>query len=162
MVLCIMEVGRINSINNATAYRQNPVNKSGQVAFKAASPSKGSSIGKKCWLWLRHMSERMKDVTEKENAIIAAIGTGIIAPAIILVSPGKGDQEDKNKKKIQALRQPLSAALQLSFQLPATYFINLGIDELGYEKHLKWFNDDKIGSLIPTEITPSLIISPMY
>ena len=108
-----MEVGRINSVNNVTAYKQNPVKASGQVAFGAAPSSKTPKIGKKCWLWLRHMSERMKDITEKENAVIAAIGTGIIAPLIIMVSPGKGDAEDKKKKRIQALRQPLSAVLQL-------------------------------------------------
>jgi hypothetical protein len=74
------------------------------------------------------MSEKMKDITEVKNALIAAIGTGIIAPAIILVSPGKGDKEDKDKKFIQALRQPLSAGLQLAFQVPVTNRINKYID----------------------------------
>ena len=113
MVLCIMEVGRINSINNAAASNRNPIKSSGYVSFKAAPSS--SNFGKKGWLWLRHMSEKMKDITEVKNAFIAAIGTGIIAPAIILVSPGKGDKEDKDKKFLQALRQPLSALLQLLF-----------------------------------------------
>ena len=151
MVLCIMEVGRINSVNNATASNRNPIKSSGYVSFKAAPSGGGSNIAKKSWLWLRHMSEKMKDITEVKNALIAAIGTGIIAPAIILVSPGKGDKEDKDKKFIQALRQPLSAGLQLAFQVPVTNRINKYMDKLGYEDHIQFFMDERMGSLVPTE-----------
>lgn len=117
------------------------------ISFKGA----GGDAAKKFWFQLRRLGDQMKDITEIKNALIAAIGTGIIAPAVILVSPGKGDKEDKDKKFLQALRQPLSAGLQLGFQVPATILINKGIDYLGYEQKIKMFKDDKIGDLIPTE-----------
>ena len=55
----------------------------------------GGNVSKKCWLHLRRLSNYMKDVSEFTNATIAAIGTGIIAPLVIMVSPGKGDKKDK-------------------------------------------------------------------
>lgn len=97
------------------------------------------------------LAESMKDVTEYTNAIIAAIGTGIIAPITIMCSPGKGDKEDKDKKFFQAIRQPLSAGLALSFTVPATYVINNSLDKLGYEKQLKIFNDNILGTLVPSK-----------
>ncbi len=120
---------------------------SNNISFKGSS----GEAGKKIWFYLRRLGDQMKDITEIKNALIAAIGTGIIAPAIILVSPGKGDKEDKRKKATQAIRQPLSAGLQLGFQVPATILINMGIDYLNYEEKIKLFRDDKIGDLIPTE-----------
>lgn len=93
----------------------------------------------------------MKDASEITNAFIAAIGTGIIAPAIILVSPGKGDKEDHDKKFFQAIRQPLSAGLALAFQVPMTMLLNRGFDKLAYEKKLALFNDEVLGTLIPDE-----------
>ena len=120
---------------------------SNNISFKGSS----GEAGKKFWFYLRRLGDQMKDITEIKNALIAAIGTGIIAPAIILVSPGKGDKEDKRKKATQAIRQPLSAGLQLGFQVPATILINMGIDYLNYEEKIKLFRDDKIGDLIPTE-----------
>ena len=106
-----MEVGKINSINtNKSALRQTNPCTSKCVAFKAAPPAPSySNNSKKFWLILRQLANEMKDITEIKNAVIAAIGTGIIAPAIILVSPGKGDEEDKNKKFIQTAAVPSKA-----------------------------------------------------
>ena len=149
-----MEVGKINSVSNISPALRNartsiPIHQN--VAFKAGPSGGTSNMSKKFWLLLRQLGSAMKDITETKNAVIAAIGTGIIAPAIILVSPGKGDEEDKNKKFIQALRQPLSAVLALGFQLPATSFINRKIDKLEYEKKINFFKDEHLGDLIPTQ-----------
>jgi len=100
-------------------------------------------------LALRRLFIYMKDVSEITNAFIAAIGTGIIAPAIIMVSPGKGDKEDQDKKFFQAIRQPLSAGLALAFQVPMTMLLNRGFDNLAYVKKASMFDDEVIGSLIP-------------
>lgn len=120
------------------------VSSAGNVSFQGAS-----QLSKQGWFLLRKLSHNMKNVTEMTNAYIAAIGTGIIAPFVILASPGKGDKEDKDKKKFQALRQPLSAALALIFQAPATYAINNGIDYLAYKKKIKAFSEKGFGNLIP-------------
>lgn len=120
--------------------------KSGNVSFQGGIADKATKYG---WYSLRSLSKSMAEITEITNAVIAAIGTGIIAPFIILASPGKGDKEDKDKKFFQAIRQPLSAMLALSFQLPATMLINKGIDWLAYKKHVDFFSDDVIGSLVP-------------
>lgn len=157
---CIMKVEKVNSLNNWQ--KADPKNKS---VTNYCTASRGASVAfqggprgllpagasKRIKLVLRNLANAMSEITEAKNAYIAAIGTGIIAPAIILVSPGKGDKEDKDKKFLQALRQPLSAGLALSFQLPVTYGINKSIDWLGYEKKIKLFKDDVIGDLIPTE-----------
>lgn len=148
-----MEVGKINSFNTIRpAYKNAAVSKPKQqeVAFKAGPVGAGNG-GKKFWLMLRRLGNEMKSITEIKNAFVAAIGTGIIAPIIILVSPGKGDKKDKDKKFLQALRQPLSAGLQLGFQVPATIAINRGVDKLAYDKQVKFFKDDVIGDLIPSD-----------
>jgi len=146
-----MEIRNINSVDSVKAtVPQRSLNYTGAVAFKA-KPTPGSDISKKFWFYLRRMANGMKDITEVKNAFIAAIGTGIIAPAVILVSPGKGDKDDKDKKFVQAIRQPISACLQLGFQVPATILIGRGIDNLAYEKHTKFFKDSVIGDLVPTE-----------
>jgi hypothetical protein len=133
-------------------------NYSSNVAFTG-----GANLSNKGWFFLRNLSEKMKEASEITNALIAAIGTGIIAPLIIMVSPGKGDKEDNDKKFFQAIRQPLSAGLALSFQVPMTLAINKYINKLAYEKKIPLFNDDVIGSLIPDkkflkkQITPQEI-----
>lgn len=113
------------------------------VSFTGA----GSKVAEKSWPWLRGLADSMADVTEITNALIAAIGTGIIAPIVILGSPGKGDKEDKDKKFLQAIRQPLSAVLQLSFQVPATLAITNAINKSAYEGGR--FKDEFLGQLIP-------------
>ena len=100
------------------------------VSFKGAS----SDFAKKFWFNLRRLGNQMKDNTEMQNALIAAIGTGIIAPATILVSPGKGDEQDKKKKFTQALRQPISALFALGFQVPATMLITIEMDKLVFDE----------------------------
>ena len=80
----MMEVGRISSnsyVKPQLAQNPNTVTKS--VAFKGV-PS-GSNGAKKGWFYLRRLADEMKDITEIKNAVIAAIGTGIIAPLIILI-----------------------------------------------------------------------------
>ncbi|MBQ8168648.1 hypothetical protein IJZ97_04440 [bacterium] len=151
-----MEVGKIqqhlasNSRSSAPLKRQKATNfvkstAANSVSFQGAS----GQLSKKSWLFLRNLSESMRNVSEITNAVIAAIGTGIIAPAIILVSPGKGDKEDKDKKFLQAIRQPLSALLALFFQVPATMGINKLINHFAYEKKAKFFDDKTLGALIP-------------
>lgn len=128
---------------------------SNQVSFQG-------NLSKHCWLKLKNLSKSMTEITEFSNAAIAAIGTGIIAPLIILCSPGKGDQEDKDKKFFQAIRQPLSAFLALGFQVPATYAVNSTINNLAYKTDSKlmqnkkfsnlmhkFFDDDVLGTLVP-------------
>ena len=83
----------------------------------------GKAPSENFWLNLKRFAVTMSDISEITTACIAAIGTGIIAPLVIMVSPGKGDKEDKDKKFFQAIRQPLSAGLALAFQVPATYLI---------------------------------------
>ena len=117
------------------------------VSFKGAS----SDFAKKFWFNLRRLGNQMKDNTEMQNALIAAIGTGIIAPATILVSPGKGDEQDKKKKFTQALRQPISALFALGFQVPATMLITIEMDKLVFDKQTKAFKDKYIGDIIPNE-----------
>lgn len=152
---CIMKVEKLNSTNSwqnaenrkRVVTNHYPVTSSGSVSFKGDT----SKLGKHFWRYLRQLGKSMNEITEIKNALIAAIGTGVIAPAVILVSPGKGDEDDKNKKKLQALRQPISALLQFGFQVPATVWITRKIDSLSYEKKIKLFKDDVIGDLIPTE-----------
>ena len=154
---CVMKIDKIQeaysaSIANKTSVNirhasavQNLTNSADSVSFTGGI----NNLSKKGWFFLRNLSYTMKNVSEVTNAIIAAIGTGIIAPFVILVSPGKGDKNDKDKKKLQALRQPLSAVLALSFQLPATRLVNKGINYLAYQKHIPMFNDEHLGTLIP-------------
>lgn len=107
----------------------------------------GGNTAKHGWRILRQISDAMKEITEVKNAIIAAIGTGIIAPVTILISPGKGDKEDKDKKFLQALRQPLSALFALGFQLPATMIINRVLDSVAYGKQMQLFKDKQISNI---------------
>ena len=121
-----------------------------ETAAKQVSFTGGlGNVTKRGWLFLRNLSTTMANPSEIINAVIQAVGTGIIAPLVILGSPGKGDKNDKDKKKLQALRQPISAFFQLGFQVPMTILINRGIDRLVYVKHAPLFNDDVLGSLIP-------------
>ena len=135
------------SLNNGV--KRQPVSSasSSNVSFQGA----GGNVAKRGWLALRKLSNFMKDASEATNAGIAAIGTGIIAPLVIVVSPGKGDKEDKDKKFFQAIRQPLSALLALGFQLPATKIVNTVINKFAYEKHAKFFQDEALGGLLPDQ-----------
>ena len=133
-----------NIASNSIRPAQNSIPQ-GSVSFQGA----GNTLAKRGMFAFRNLSDYMSDVSEITNAVIAAIGTGIIAPAIILVSPGKGDKEDKDKKFFQAIRQPLSAGLALAFQVPMTVFIMRFIDSLSYKYKLGIFKDDELGDLIP-------------
>lgn len=123
---------------------------SDNVSFKGQSDA-----AKRGWLVFRKLSNYMKDSSEMTNALIAAIGTGVIAPFAIMCSPSKktndssDKQADKEKKFFQAMRQPVSAALQFGFQVPTTILIAKALDNMAYERHLKLFDDPTLGELIP-------------
>ena len=160
---------KVNSINNVYQTPHNNANKvedraalkkgkkgslnetSGSVAFKG-----NGEFSKKAWLMFRKLSNYMKEPSEMTNAEIAFIGTGAIAPFAIMCSPKKKDvvteedkKHDKEKKMFQALRQPVSALLAFGFQVPTTIGIAMGFNHLAYNKQLKFFNDETIGTLIP-------------
>ena len=122
-----------------------------QVSFKGS----GGNFQKYCKLLFRQLSNYMKSPIEMTNAEIAFIGTGAIAPFAIMCSPGKKTacQEDKEadreRKIFQALRQPVSAALAFGFQVPTTMGIEKGFNYLAYKKHIKMFDDEVLGHLIP-------------
>ena len=124
----------------------------GAVSFKGVG-----NISKRFWFVLRQLSNYMKEPSEMTNALIAAIGTGAIAPFAIMCSPAKktDNTQDKKvereKKAFQALRQPVSAALAFGFQVPTTVGIAAMFNKLAYEKHSKVFNDEILVNLIPSE-----------
>lgn len=128
-----------------------------EVSFKGAG---GGDFSKRAWLAFRKLSNYMKDASEMTNAWIAFIGTGAIAPIAIMSSPARSKsktgepmdkQKAKEKKKFQALRQPVSAFLAFCFQLPTTIGIAKLFNHLAYDKHIKFFDDDTLGHLIPNK-----------
>ena len=135
----------------------NPLISSDTVSFKRGS----GNFSKKFFHIFRKLSHYMKDPSEMTNAVIAAIGTGAIAPFAIMCSPAKktGDVQDpkveKEKKRFQALRQPVSAALAFGFQVPTTIGIAALFNKGAYEKHWGIFEDKgekgikELGDLIP-------------
>lgn len=116
---------------------------------------KGGNYSKRFWLMLRQLSNYMKEPSEMTNAIIAAVGTGAIAPIAIMCSPGKKvntpeeQKIEREKKTFQALRQPVSAALAFGFQVPTTIGIAKLFNNMAYEKQVKMFDDEILGTLIP-------------
>lgn len=155
---------KINSVNtNGYQYQNVPlaersannhdishIDKNASISFKGASDST-----KKMWLMFRKLSDYMKQPSEMTNALIAMIGTGAIAPFAIMCSPKKKDvceqdeKKEREKKFFQALRQPVSAFLAFAFQVPTTIGIAMGLNHLAYKKHLKLFDDEILGHLIP-------------
>lgn len=128
----------------------------GTQSIQTAS-STSSNLMKKMKFHFRKLSDYMKEPSEMTNALIAMIGTGLIAPFAIIYSPKKKccnkNQEnvDKEKKFFQALRQPVSAFLQFAFQVPTTVGIAMGLNHLAYKKHIDFFNDEVLGNLIPSK-----------
>ena len=125
---------------------------------KAVSFGMNTNVPKYFWLYLKKLSKYMKEPSEMTNALIAMIGTGLIAPFAIMCSPKKkgnqsaGDAKtDKEKKFFQALRQPVSALLQFGFQVPTTVLIAMGLNHMAYKQHRKFFNDEKLGTIIPSK-----------
>ena len=121
-------------------------NSNNNVSFRGKGAKK---ISNAFWNCYKKLSNFMKAPSEVVNASVDAFGTGVIATAVIPISPGKGDKEDKEKKFFQAIRQPISAALKFAFQVPMTFLVWLGVDKLAYGKKIKMFKDDVIGDLIP-------------
>lgn len=124
------------------------------VSFKG----KSGNFGKRFWFFFRKLSNYMKDPSEMINAVIAAIGTGAIAPFAIMCSPAKKTDNvqdkkvEREKKRFQALRQPVSAALAFGFQVPTTIGIAALFNYGAYEKHWNIFKDkgaEGIQNLIP-------------
>lgn len=136
------------SENTAKSVQKLPSKGYDSVSFK----KKG---GKRFWLIFRQLSDYMKEPSEMTNAIVAAVGTGGIAPIAIMCSPGKkttnaeDKKKERGKKAFQAARQPVSAALAFGFQVPTTIGIAKGLNTLAYEQHKPFFNDEVLGTLIP-------------
>ena len=130
---------------------QNNVNKN-SVSFGAGMP-----LSKSMLLKFKNLSEYMQEASEMTNALIAMIGTGVIAPFAIMCSPKKkckhehDKKVDRDKKIFQAIRQPISAFLAFAFQVPTTIGIAMGFNHLAYKKHLKLFDDETLGQLIPNK-----------
>ena len=89
---CYMNSGRIQrklytvpNLRIVNSKRENVLSASPNTAQKADSVSFQGSIPltKQAKLGTRRLFDFMKDASEITNAFIAAIGTGIIAPAII-------------------------------------------------------------------------------
>lgn len=119
-----------------------------------------ADISKRFLFIFRQLSNYMKEPSEMTNALIAAIGTGAIAPFAIMCSPAKKTNNvqdkkvEKDKKKFQALRQPVSAALAFGFQVPTTIGIATLFNKGAYEKHWEVFKDkgsEGIQTLIPSK-----------
>lgn len=69
-----------------------------------------------------------KNNGENLNNIVTAVGTAGVAPIFIRYNPLSN--EDPKVKSYSALRQPLSAVLALSVQLPAMTIFNHGMNKL--------------------------------
>ncbi|MCQ2754465.1 MAG: hypothetical protein MJ231_05390 [bacterium] len=121
-------------------------NNNNNVSFKGKGFKK---ISDAFWHGYKKLSNYMKSPSEVVNASVDAFGTGVIATAVIPISPGKGDKEDKEKKFFQAIRQPISAILKFAFQVPMTFLVWVGVDKLAYGRKIKMFKDEVIGDLIP-------------
>ena len=139
---------RPNSVsNNTTVDRRGKSNS--QISFGVGN----GNLSKYTKLYLRQLSHYMKEPSEMINAEIQAIGTGIIAPIAIMCSEIKKNalspKEEQNKKKFQALRQPVSALLAFGFQIPTTIGIAKTINYLAYEKQIDFFKDEVLRGLIP-------------
>jgi len=129
---------------------------SSPVAFKG-----NLNITKHFWRYFRNLSDYMKEASEMTNAVIAMIGTGIIAPFAIMCSPKKkcnqtqnvntenAQKIDKEKKFFQAIRQPVSAVLAFGFQVPTTLGIEKLLNMAAYKWHAPIFADEVLKGLIP-------------
>ena len=122
-----------------------------QVSFKG-----NAEIAKKFFFQFRKLSEYMKNPSEMTNALIAMIGTGIIAPFAIMCSPKKkcnqaqDEKKAREKKFFQAIRQPISAFLAFGFQVPTTVGISRLFDYLAFKKQIGLFQDKALlGKFIP-------------
>lgn len=139
---------RLTGKGNLSKVAQN--NSSKSVSFGA-----NLNLTKKFWFHFTNLSDYMKEASEMTNAVIAMIGTGLIAPFAIMCSPKKkcahpqGEKQDKEKKFFQAIRQPISAFLAFAFQVPTTVGILKGFNYLAHKKHVEFFNDEILGTLIP-------------
>ncbi len=111
-----------------------------------------NNFNKRFWHIFKKMSDYFKESDEIVSQIIQFIGTAAIAPFAILVSPSRGEakklpeKEQKEKKLFQALRQPVSAVLAISFMYPFTTATKKIMNYLAFEKRSKLFNNVEIES----------------
>jgi len=130
---------------------------SAESAKNSVSFKGGGKPSKYFWFSFRKIADYMKESNEMVSNVIQFFGTALIAPFAIMVSPSKGDaaklpkKDQREKKKFQALRQPVSAVLAFGFQGPTTIGMKKLFNHLAYEKHAKMFDDEILGSLVPSK-----------
>lgn len=88
---------------------------------------------------------------ENLNNIVTAAGTAFVAPVFIRFNPLSN--EDPKVKSYSALRQPLSAVLALSVQLPVMTAYNLALD--------KWAASGKIARIDLRAKPPESVVEPL-
>ncbi len=110
----------------------------------------GGDFSKKSWHTFKKLSNFLKESDEIVSQIIQFFGTAAIAPFAILVSPTRGEarklpkEQQKEKKRFQALRQPLSALIAISLTFPLTKMTKKIMNTLAFEKHSQLFNDKEL------------------
>ena len=110
----------------------------------------GSDFSKRAWYTFKQLSGFFKESDEIVSQIIQFFGTAAIAPFAILVSPTRGEarklpkEEQKEKKRFQALRQPISAFIAISLTFQLTKITKKIMNTLAFEKHSKLFNDKEL------------------
>lgn len=115
------------------------------VAFKG-----NGDFSKRAWYTFKKLSNFFKESDEIVSQVIQFFGTAAIAPFAILVSPTRGEarklpkEEQKEKKRFQALRQPISALIAISLTFPLTKITKKIMNTLAFEKHSQMFNDKEL------------------
>ena len=157
---------KINGISDSacqSSYHIRPVSENSDEATNSAKQSNavtypmssvqfkgGSDFSKKAWHKFKKLSDFFKESDEIVSQIIQFIGTAAIAPFAILVSPSKGEakklpkEQQKEKKRFQALRQPISAFIAISLTFPLTMMTKKVMNNLAFEKHSQLFNDKEL------------------
>lgn len=117
---------------------------------KSSVKFEGGDYGKKAWHTFKKLSDFFKESDEIVSQIIQFVGTAAIAPFAILVSPSRGEakklpkEQQNEKKRFQALRQPISALIAISLTFPLTMMTKKVMNTLAFEKHSQLFNDKEL------------------
>lgn len=158
----IMKTDKINR-NYAAVYQQNRKAKADKTAFT------GSNVSKQITELLPQkksikIMEKMKWFDgEHGRILLTALGTGAIAPLFIAWNPyvkpkpGATEEEKKdleNTKKYTAMRQPISAVLQIIFQLSLLTPLYKGLDAI--------FNNPNNSKFIWKELDKSALQDDKY
>ncbi len=113
--------------------------------------------------WLNVMEKMKWFDGEQGRILLTALGTGAIAPLFIAWNPyvkpkeGASEEEKENLKKTQkytAMRQPISAVLQIIFQLSILTPLNKGLDSI--------FNNPKNAKNVWVELDKSALQDKKY